>query len=976
MASAPSASRVTGLSSEQVSESRARHGKNVLTPPPREAWWKLYLGNFEDPVIRILLLAVAISFSIAIIRGSGYGEGVGVMCAVLLATGLAFFSEHRARREFDVLNRSSDDVLIPVMRDGHVTEVTRQEIVVGDVVLLNQGAEVPADGDVLESISMLVNESSLTGEPLPVPKFSTTEGSEPGTYSPSRLYRGTMLVVGSGRMVISEVGDQTEVGRTARAAAEETGEQSPLDQQLERLSKWIGVIGFGIASLTFLALIGRGFLLGGLPMTPLQWTAIPFLLIGLATMLAPIWIPIVFDFFELTGRQRELPPWLEAGWRTWLGLLTGGAIVASVGALIVAMASNTPVTAVWIPIDAAKVVLDYFMIAVTIVVVAVPEGLALATTLSLAFNMRRMTAQNCLVKRLDATETIGAATHICSDKTGTLTRNEMRVHAAIFPFVDEVSQDRSLLHNALAVNATAHLGEDADGRAKVVGNPTEGALLFWLREQIGIDYGTVRTSFDLIAQQPFSTEYKYMATLGRPAAEEVDLVLHVKGAPDIVLARCVDHVTAGGRVPMTDQARSSLRSEIASYEVRAMRTLGFAYCVVPGANATDFPEQHASSALTWLGFVAITDPVRADVPGAVAQVQAAGIHVKIVTGDNIETAKEVGRQIGLWGPADEQVPGRAMLGLDFAALSEDEAIGVASDLRILARARPHDKLKLVRALEAGGGVVAVTGDGTNDAPALNYARVGIAMGRAGTAYAKEASDIIILDDSFASIATAVKWGRSLYINIQRFILFQLTINVAACGIAFLGPFIGVELPLTVPQMLWVNLIMDSFAALALATAPPDDRVMLNMPRNPDDFIVSGAMARRIFGTGLTFLVVLVVLLKSPFLGGSTELERLTIFFTTFVMLQAWNIFNAKAFGTDRSGLSGLGANGFFLGIVAVIVIGQVAIVNFGGSLFRTTPLDLGTWLRIVLFTMPVLVVGELSRLRSTKRGAHLAASTS
>lgn len=966
MASAPPAASHVGLSSSDVAESRARHGANVLTPQPREPWWKLYLGNFEDPVIRILLIAVAISFSIALIRGRGYGEGVGVMCAVLLATGLAFLSEHRARREFDVLNRSSDEVLIPVLRDGHVTEVTRQEIVVGDVVLLNQGVEIPADGTVLESVSMLVNESSLTGESLPVTKSPEVVNEETSTYPPYRLYRGTMLVVGSGRMVISEVGDKTEVGRTARDAAEDTGEQSPLDQQLERLSKWIGVIGFGIASLTFLALVGRGFLLGGLPMAPVQWAVTISVLVGLATVVAPIWVPIIYDFLELTGRGREMPSWLEAGWRMWIGLLIGGVIAAGGGTMLVTAVSGTTIAAVWIPIDAAKVLLDYFMIAVTIVVVAVPEGLALATTLSLAFNMRRMTAQNCLVKRLDATETIGAATHICSDKTGTLTCNEMRVHEAVFPFVHE-SGYGSLLHTALAVNATAHLGENDAGAAKVVGNPTEGALLFWLREHQQVEYAAVRSSFTLIAQLPFSTDYKFMATLGRSAATGPEPIVHVKGAPDTVIAQCTYHVTAHGVELLTDEARSAVQDDIASYQVRAMRTLGFAYRTVTSGEESSALSADEITDLIWLGFVAITDPVRDDVPAAVAQVLAAGIDVKIVTGDNIETAKEVGRQIGLWSPVDEKTAGRAMQGQEFAALSDEDAVRIAPDLRILARARPEDKLKLVRSLESGGGVVAVTGDGTNDAPALTYARVGLAMGRAGTAYAKEASDIIILDDSFASIATAVKWGRSLYLNIQRFILFQLTINVAACGIALLGPFIGVELPLTVPQMLWVNLIMDSFAALALATAPPDDRVMRQRPRNPADFIVSGPMVRTIFGTGLAFLTILVVLLKAPFLGGDTEVERLTIFFTTFVMLQVWNIFNAKAFGTDRSGLSGLGSNGFFIGILLVIIVGQVAIVNFGGSLFRTTPLDLGTWVRILLFTMPVLIVGELGRMRRALR---------
>jgi Ca2+-transporting ATPase len=951
-----------GLSSDEVAASRERHGRNVLTPPPREPWWRLYLGNFEDPVIRILLIAVAISFSIAALRGHGYGEGIGVTFAVLLATGLAFASEHRARKEFDVLNRSSDDAVVPVVRDGVVVEVARQEIVVGDLVILDQGAEIPADGEVLTAVSLLVNESSLSGESVPVEKLPGATASSHEGYPPHRVFRGTIVVSGSGRMRVTAVGDHTEMGRTAREAAEDSGEQSPLDQQLERLSKWIGVLGFSIAAITFVALLGRGYVVGSMAMPAVQWIVLLGCLVALAVVIAPIWVPIYFDFLELRGREAEVPEWLDAGWRTWAGLAVAGIAVGGATVAAVSASSGQPLAAVWLPLDTIKILLDYFMIAVTIVVVAVPEGLALATTLSLAFNMRRMTAQNCLVKKLDATETIGAATHICSDKTGTLTQNEMRVHEAHFRQLGDAEQSAVVLHEACAVNATAHLGPDGEGGVKVIGNPSEGALLLWLREHREVKYDGIRDGAKVVSQLPFSTEYKFMATLLQTSASGANR-LHVKGAPDIIIQRCTHIASENGPVLLSDEARAEILAEIAGFQARAMRSLGFA--IRDSQTSTDSTSrdlQAMATQLTWLGYVAIADPVRSDVPGAVQLVRAAGIDVKIVTGDNLETAKEIGRQIGLWTSADDAAPQRAMQGTEFGALSEEEAMAKAADLRILARARPTDKLKLVRALETSGAVVAVTGDGTNDAPALNYARVGLAMGKAGTAYAKEASDIIILDDSFASIATAVKWGRSLYLNIQRFILFQLTINVAACGIAMLGPFIGIELPLTVPQMLWVNLIMDSFAALALATEPPDERVMRDRPRSGDDFIVSPAMAKRFVGTGMAFLVVLVTLLKAPWDSGISETERLTIFFSVFVMLQVWNMFNAKAFGTGRSALAGLGANPFFVGIMALIVVGQIAIVNFGGTLFRTTPLSLNTWLMIVIGTMPVLLIGEVARL--------------
>lgn len=956
---------ISGLTSAQVAESRARDGANVLTPFRRAPWWKLYLEKFDDPVIRILIIAGLLSFGVGFTHGEYY-EGIGIVIAVLLATGLAFINEHRANAEFELLSRTGDDVPVKVLRDGAYTTVPRREVVVGDVVLLSQGDEVPADGRLVESVALQVNESSLTGELVAAKDHARHDAGE-GTYPANRVYRGTAVADGSGTLVVEGVGDATEIGRTARAAAEDTEEKSPLNQQLERLSRWIGVAGFAVAVGTFLALIARAALTGELVLTAAQWAVAGALLVATAITLVPVWLPIVHDFLDLTGRGREPPAWLDARWKTWSTLAAAGLLFfsATVGTLLFTGVIE-PAMASWLPFEALQSLLLFFMIAVTLVVVAVPEGLAMSVTLSLAYSMRRMTAGNCLVRRLDATETIGAATHICCDKTGTLTMNQMRVQEVHLG----MDGDRvpPLVEAAMAVNGTANLGADGGEGPRVIGNPTEGALLLWLAGH-GRDYGEVRAGFDRIRQWPFSTERKYMATLGI-APGEATPALHVKGAPDVVLALCTRRRTAQGILFLSARDREEIAAEVRRASGRAIRTLAFAYRPVsPGEPHGEL--QAMARGLAWIGWVGIADPVRPEVPQAVARARRAGIDVKIVTGDNPETAKEVGRQIGVWSEEDDRIPGRVMLGAELDALHEAECVTCAGALKILARARPADKLRLVRALEKQGGVVAVTGDGTNDAPALNYAAVGLSMGKSGTAVAREASDIVILDDSFGSIAAAVQWGRSLYLNIQKFILFQLTINVAACGIALLGPFIGAALPLKVTQMLWVNLIMDTFAALALATEPPEETVMSRPPRNPADFIVSPEMSRRIFGVGLLFLALCVALLKTPLFGYAVGTpEHLTVFFTCFVLLQFWNAFNARTLGSSRSAFRGIADNPWFLLILATILVGQVLIVQLGGEVFHVTPLPLEVWVVLVAGTSAVLWIGEAERFlaRRAARG--------
>lgn len=970
--------RFTGLTTAEVEASRQKHGANILTPPERDPWWRLFLEKFDDPVIRILMIAAVIAIVVGVIDGK-YFEGVGIIVAILLATILAFVNEYKANKEFDVLNQVSDEVPVKVVRDGHYTTVPRKDIVVGDIVLVEAGEEVPADGQIVEAISLEVDEARLTGESEPVSKVSKDQAHELAgrelAYPVDIMLRSTIAKDGHGIIQVTAVGDATEIGKTARAAAEETGEETPLNTQLERLSKLIGVIGFGVAALIYIALASRGVITGEFSLTTQQWYFTVLLMSGAMLALVRVWLPVVYDAFELLELEINPPAWLENdGLASWLKTVGLGIAVFGVGMGAGYMFGLIPPTpSEWLPYRVGSELLKYFMIAVTVIVVAVPEGLAMSVTLSLAYSMRKMMASNNLVRRMHACETIGAATVICSDKTGTLTLNEMRVYEVAVPALREQKLDKEspsfaekLLIEAIAANTTANLSRSPGEESKVLGNPTEGALLLWLEQQ-GIDYILSRDTFPVAKHLTFSTERKFMATLGASPTTG-GTVLHVKGAPEIVMERCAQILMPEGVKPL-DGYRRSLEESLKDFQARGMRTLAFAYHEGLKDPAAENIENLASG-LTWLGFVAIADPVRAEVPDAIKACRKAGVMVKIVTGDNQQTAQEIARQIGLW--ENGATNGWHLGGREFAELSDEQAKRAAMELRVLSRARPKDKQRLVKLLQDANQVVAVTGDGVNDGPALNYANVGLAMGKTGTAVAKEASDIILLDDSFRSIANAVMWGRSLYENIQRFILFQLTINVVALGIALIGPFIGVKLPLTVTQMLWVNLIMDTFAALALATEPPSWGVMSRPPRKPTDFIVSKPMAVNIFAVGLIFLIFMIgFLLYLQGDGGINEETeagkyKLSVFFSVFVLLQFWNLFNAKCLGRVGSAFSGIGENKSFLLIAAVILIGQILIVQFGGDVFRTVPLSLQEWAIIIGGTSVVLWIGEAWRLLKGK----------
>lgn len=860
-------SRFKGLTDQEVLQNRQKYGMNLLTPPKRPSIWKLYLEKFQDPVIKVLLVAAAFSLLISIIE-SEYAETIGIFFAIFLATGIGFYFEYDANKKFDLLNAVGEETPVMVIRNGKVHEIPKKDIVVGDVVILNTGDEIPADGILLEAVSLQVNESSLTGELMVNKTTDEAHFDEEATYPSNSVMRGTTVTDGHGVMCVERVGDATEIGKVARQATEQSQEQTPLNLQLTKLANLIGKVGFTIATLTFVIFTAKD----------------------------------LYAYLSVTT---------VTDWHQWL--------------------------------EIARIVLKYFMMAVTLIVVAVPEGLPMSVTLSLALNMRRMLKTNNLVRKMHACETMGAITVICTDKTGTLTQNLMQVYDAK---LDE--SQKNLIAEGIATNSTAFLEEkEGEGKPSGVGNPTEVALLLWLNEQ-GMDYISLRNQAKTVNQLTFSTERKYMATLVDSSVLNTR-VLYVKGAPEIVMGKC----------NLEESRVKQYNEQLLAYQNQAMRTLGVAYKVIPENSSTDCAELVKEGGLTFMGIFAISDPIRPDVPDAVKKCQSAGIRVKIVTGDTPGTATEIARQIGLW--TSEDTERNRITGVEFAALSDEEALERVVDLKVMSRARPMDKQRLVQLLQQKGEVVAVTGDGTNDAPALNHAQVGLSMGT-GTSVAKEASDITLLDDSFHSIATAVMWGRSLYKNIQRFIVFQLTINVVALLSVLLGAFLGTELPLTVTQMLWVNLIMDTFAAMALASIAPSMDVMNEKPRKRTDFIISPAMRNNIFGVGAGFLIVLMGLLAFfKNMPGGMDVHHLTVFFTIFVMLQFWNLFNASVFGTNHSIFKDAGHAMGMLGVALIILVGQFIIVTFGGKVFRTEPLPALEWAYIIAGTSVVLWIGEIWR---------------
>ena len=860
-----------GLTDEQVKQSREQHGKNVLTPPQRTSLWKLYLDKYRDPIIQILLVAAFVSLILAFIE-KNFMETIGIFVAVFLATTVGFYFERDAAKKFNLLTALSEEQPVKVRRNGKVMEIPRHDVVVGDIVLVEVGDEVPADGELIVCNDLQINESALTGEPV---AEKSLEGGGDGAYPRNVILRSTMVMNGRGEFVVTAVGDATEIGKVAKKSTEQTSVETPLHMQLDKLAKMISKVGSVVS-------------------------------------VAAFFIFLIHDI--LTN-----PAW---GGKDYFYM--------------------------------AEIVLKYFMMAVTLIVMAVPEGLPMAITLSLALNMRRMLKSNNLVRKLHACETMGAVTVICTDKTGTLTQNKMQVSALELKLGDE-----ALLDTAIALNSTAELND-----GKPIGNPTESALLLWLDAQ-GKDYEELRKQVNVLKQLPFSTERKMMATL---AEVDGETYLFVKGAPEIVMKKCI----------IEDRMQRQSAEELDEWQHKAMRTLAFAYKKVETSimrtSRTSTAEVIAlldANDLQLQAIAAIADPIRPDVPAAVQECRHAGIEVKVVTGDTAATALEIGKQIGVFEDEPENIGADGSLtsldqqmitGEQWEALSDEEAYERAKDIRVMSRARPTDKQRLVAVLQKRGEVVAVTGDGTNDAPALHYAHVGLSLG-SGTSVAKEASDMTLLDDSFKSIANAVMWGRSLYRNLQRFLFFQLVVNVAALLLVLGGSVIGTEMPLTVTQILWVNLIMDTFAALALASLPPSHEVMKDKPRKASDFIINKSIGFGILFCGIVFfLVMFALLVYCERRGkGGVDVHELTMFFTTFVMIQFWNLFNAKALMSHHTAFRHFLKDKGMILVLVLVLVGQWIIVTFGGEMFRTTPLSLHEWLLIIGSTSVVLWAGELWR---------------
>lgn len=944
----------TGLTDEQVRESRAKNGVNILTPPEKEPLWKQFLGKFTDPLIIILLIAGFLSVGISLYEYIGLGkdwetffEPIGIFVAVFLATGIAFIFELKADKQFAILNQVNDDELVEVIRNGNATTIPKKDIVVGDIVILTTGAEIPADGTLLEAVSLNVDESSLTGDPVCHKSVREDDFDKNATYPTNRVLRGTKVMEGHGIFRVEAVGDKTENGKVFEAAQIDNSVRTPLNEQLDGLADIITKVSYVFAALIIVGKLVVYF----------DWAPIAFTLI----------IPTAI-FFYLVIRKFD-------NWK-WHAITVSiiAYFVILMAMVIFFFNTLTPDKHV---ADLITYTLDTLMIAVTLIVVAVPEGLPMAVTLSLAYSMQRMLKTNNLVRKMHACETMGAATVICTDKTGTLTQNQMQVYDTNFYGLDNRklgSDDESkLLEEGIAVNSTASLDHSDPNALTVLGNPTEGALLLWLNKN-GIDYRELREDTEVVSELPFSTERKYMATVVNSSLLKGKRILYVKGAPEIVVSLC--------KQIENNVAKSDIDKHLLNYQNQAMRTLGFAYQILDGDGEVFKDGKVVADNLTFEGIVAISDPVRKDVPAAVKECMDAGINVKIVTGDTPGTAKEIGRQIGLW--TDKDTDRNIITGPEFAKLSDDELDKRVLDLKIISRARPMDKKRLVESLQRNNQVVAVTGDGTNDAPALKAAHVGLSMGD-GTSVAKEASDITIIDNSFSSIGKAVMWGRSLYQNIQRFLLFQLTVNVAACFIVLFGAFMGTQSPLTVTQMLWVNLIMDTFAAMALASLPPSESVMKDKPRDRKAFILNKNMCENIVGVGGFFFLLLLVLLYvfehsditrltdllHVRLGASDGLTpyELTLFFTIFVMTHFFYLFCARAFETNRSALHFKGCEGLLV-IATIIFAGQIAMVEIPGlqKFFNVVSLKFLDWVIIIIGSSCVLWVREIwHRLKRAKQ---------
>ena len=945
--------KIVGLTDAEVLSSREKNGSNILTPKEKESLLKQFLEKFTDPLIVILLIAGFLSVVIAFYEYFALGmsaqtffEPAGIFIAILLATGIAFYFEKKANEEFSLLNKVNDDEAVQVIRNGMEQAIPKKDVVVGDIVILNTGCEIPADGILLEATSLSVDESTLTGEQSCEKSINEADFDDNATFPTNHVMKGTKVLEGHGMFEVMAVGDKTENGKVFEAAQIDNSVKTPLNEQLEGLSRIISKMSYILAATI---IVGR--MMVYFNWAPLVWTLV---------------IPTVIFFWLAV---KKFGQWNK---KTCIATVVLYAVILIVCILGFHnyLRPNEDIAVLM------QHTLNTLMIAVTLIVMSVPEGLPMAVTLSLAYSMRRMLKANNLVRKMHACETMGAATIICTDKTGTLTQNRMTVGDTFFNAVKdgkpENNEEGMLLTENISVNSTASL-DFSKGKPEVLGNPTEGALLLWLNSN-GVDFAKMRNDVEIIEELPFTTELKYMAVVVKSSVLKGKKVIYVKGAPEIVINMC-DNMCGN----VTSQ---EYRKRLVEYQRQAMRTLAFAYSIVDENDNRELicDGKVCARDLNFMGIVAISDPVRKEVPSAISDCMDAGIRVMIITGDTPGTAKEIGRQIGLWQDTDNDK--NIMTGPEVANLSDEELEKVVMDIKIVPRARPMDKKRLVEALQRNNQVVAVTGDGTNDAPALNTAHVGLSMGD-GTSVAKEASDITIVDNSFRSIVNAVMWGRSLFLNIKRFLLFQLTVNVTACLTVLAGAFTGVQSPLTVTQILWVNLIMDTFAAVALVSLPPSKRVMKDKPRDRKAFILNKSLRENILGVGGAFFVMLMIFLYifehsnvtsltdllNINLGAKDELSpyELTLFFTIFVMTHFFYLFNTHAYMSGGSAFKFKGCGALLL-VALIIFISQICIVEIPGlqNFFNVINLKPVDWAIIIAGSSFVLWIREIWNLIKPK----------
>ena len=851
-----------GLKSSQVEASRAAHGANSFTQAKGESLARRIWDASTEPMLVMLIFAAIITLGVNIARyftGGEYNflECAGIFCAIALSVVITIITEGKSAKAFEELNRINEDTLVKVIRDGEPTLVPQRDIVVGDVLLVETGDKIVADGRLLSSVDLSVNESSLTGESMPVSKDAEAACSDatPVAERANMLYSGCFVAAGTGKLLVTGVGNDTEFGQIAKELGTIEKASTPLQEKLDRLGKQITVMGCTAAGIVFT-------------------------------------IEIVTFLMNNTFN-----------WET---------------------------------------VSDAFITSIVLIVAAVPEGLPTIVAVSLALNIIKMSRENALVKKMIACETIGCVNIICSDKTGTLTENKMTVHT-IWAGGEKLEPaelaDPVLLRN-FCINGNANVTPEGDGW-NFIGNPTECSLLV-AAHKAGYDYQQLRHDADVVRVFPFSSQNKDMSTIVREkdASGAEQLMLYVKGNPEKVLSMC-----AG----VSDEERERIDALMEDYQSHAGRLLGFAHRELAGFD--DEAQEDVERDLVFDGFVVISDPLSPDVYDAIRRCREAGIEVKMLTGDNIRTARAIANELHML--EDGHI---AVEAADIEAMSDDELSDALGRIQVIARSTPLVKMRVVKLLKARGNVVAVTGDGINDAPAIKNADVGIAMGIAGTEVTKEASDMVLLDDSFSTILKAVQWGRGIYENFKRFIQFQLTVNVSSVIVVVFSILAGFEAPFTALELLWINIIMDGPPALTLGLEPIRDDLLQHEPTRRDASILDRTMLFRIFANGIYISAIFMAQHFWNFLG-CAEGEKATVLFTLFVLMQLLNAFNCRELNNVPM-LKNVGNNKLMLAVFGLVLSMQFAITEFGAAVFGTVPLSAALWGKMLLCAVSVVIVDE------------------